>query len=110
MASTNKTTFAFQTTAAKKPEDFKKKMNEVFDAETSEGIVRLKRINITMDVAMSENLTEKQALTYMVDNFIADDESRENFWKLGQVEAEELQNYWRSISGVDLGESSASSK
>lgn len=110
MANTDKTTFAFQTTAAKKPEDFKKKMNEIFEANTTEGVIRLKRINIPMEVAMDEGLTEQRAMQFMVETFIVDEESRENFWKLGQQEAEELQKYWQSISGIDLGESSASSK
>ena len=97
------------TTAAKGPQDHRPAKDTIFDIETSEGIIQMRPLRITYGfIEDSADKTEQQIMIEMIDRFIVP-ESKPVMRELDEVELNQFMDLWQEASGVDLGESSASS-
>lgn len=99
----------FATKSAKSPQDHRAGKDEVFSIETSAGIVQMRPIRLTYGfIEDSAEKSEQQIMIDMIDRHIVG-ESKSVLRELDEVEIEEFMEVWQEASGVDLGESSASS-
>lgn len=104
-----KKTYAFRTSAAKAPEDHKKSLDEIFEVETSAGVLKLKRMQLPAEyIFYRENVSERDATRMLIEENL-DEEQRKILMSLDSMgegsEFNEVMEYWRKVSGINLGES-----
>lgn len=106
---TKKPNRTFATKSAKVPQDHKPPKDAVLEIETSVGVVKIRPMRITFGLMRQYKDSNEQT---MVLSLIGDsllDESQPVMDEIDETELEEFMEVWQEASGVDLGESSASS-
>lgn len=113
MAKSTKNT-KFSTKASKTPKDHLPAEDQYIEIETTEGLLRVKPISMTAGDILwgDDDVSEKQITKEMIVKN-ADPEALELIKKLNSFGEEsefyEVMEFWQKASGLDLGESSASS-
>lgn len=106
VAQKNKT---FATKSAKTPNDHKPAKDAVLEIETSVGVVKTHPLRITYGMMKElKDMSELDVSIKMIDSVVLE-ESQEIILDLDQDELEEFMDVLQEASGVQLGESSASS-